>query len=373
MNFKYLAFAVMAGAALVGCTKTEMEQGSSDVLIKFSNPVNTKAETPKSNEVLGANYDEKGVFAVWAVSHEKNYTATSIDDLKMYMGTNKGAGVECEFSKTDNCWNPVNDYYWPKQNKLSFQAVSPAKAEGVTYAPEYTIGQGISVSDFSASTDLKKQFDLMYSDLSTDWTFNMFTAGDNDDNTTYIYKGVDLLFHHALSAVHFTFKTNRDYKTEGTTITVTSVTIKNVRNLGDFSASAANPSVPTWSLKEGVETFTIYSDPTSGWELSNSATEKDYSSLLVIPQDLADDLVLEISYILKNPSQQTISEVATIQLNTAKKNNTTEVINKWEIGHRYTYNLNFNLQKIYFDPASVDWIDVNAAIDIIPGTANVAE
>ena len=38
---------------------------------------------------------------------------------------------------------------------------------------------------------------------------------------------------------------------------------------------------------------------------------------------------------------------------------TKKAISEWEMGKRYTYNLLFSLDKIYFAPEVTNWVDVN--------------
>lgn len=37
-----------------------------------------------------------------------------------------------------------------------------------------------------------------------------------------------------------------------------------------------------------------------------------------------------------------------------------DVFPKWEMGHRYTFNLTFSLNEIHWDPAVENWIDDEA-------------
>lgn len=374
MKLKYLTFAVMAGAALVGCTKTEPApvQGASDTPIVFATPVHTKAEV--YGEISGTKYNVSEKFAVWGIRTIENKWASAPSSARtMYMGTADGAGVICEHrSGTFDAWYPTVDYYWPKDGYITFVAVSPSDVPNATLS----LTGGFKVTDYVTPVQAQ-QYDLMYSDISPDWQGGMFsTTPDNsdDDNSQYTYAGVDINFRHALSSIKFTAVVKEAYS--GTEITVKSIKLKGVNQKGDFVADFNNPRTEEWNLStasEDIKEYTIYSS-TEGTKLSVKPVGGEApligDTYLLIPQNLTS-VKVEIEYTQKNPGGVTINQKAEIDLygnkGTYKEDSTEHTINEWEKGRRYTYNLVFSLNKIYFDPATVDWLNTEVSLPIIPG------
>jgi len=356
MKLKYLTFAVMAGAALVGCTKTEVNPvtGDTEVAIKFASPVNTKAQ-----EIAGTVFSTTANFDVWGVKHSADYASETTSES--YIGNNGGTGVECTYQgDTKNYWSPSVDYYWPKTGKLSFVALSPA---GVTGA-KFTAKTGIKIPEFSADATPADQVDLMFSDLSSNWTGEMFLKNDDKDNDTkYKYKGVDLLFHHALASIHFTFAIANSNDGE-IRITVNSVKLKNVYNKGAFESSDANPSVGSWTM-DPAATKTEFNVLTVPYTCTTTKEKGGSETLLLIPQGLTASVgtVLEINYTRKDLINGTPDFTETVEMDLWDcKDDDDNVIDSWKMGHRYTYNVMFKLNKIYFDPASDEWVDVAIAL-----------
>lgn len=365
MNIKYLTIAVMAGAALVGCTKTEPATvlGTSDTPIVFATPVSTKAEP--TGPIEGAVYNTDATFNVWGVATENEYDSTSPTGRTIYMGHfvddtghPEGYGVKCEYKSTRPAWEPVVPYYWPKDRFLTFFAVSPS-----TINASLSNTDGIVIKDYETPATLANQYDIMYSEVSKNWKGSTFSGGDNTpENPAYTYKGVDLMFHHALSVVKFKVKTKSSYT--GVTLDVKKIEINKVKSKGTFKQGISNPHTAGWELESATADYTVFSNEAG--IVINDIAKNFGDSWLLLPQEMTDDAEIVVTYDQHNAGGAAlIDQKATLKLNTAKDTGSNN-INKWEMGKRYTYNIVFDMNMIYFDPATVDWFNVEGTINIIP-------
>ena len=81
--------------------------------------------------------------------------------------------------------------------------------------------------------------------------------------------------------------------------------------------------------------------------------------LLLIPQELTDDVMIEISYKVGGEAK-----TKTIQLNEYPKASGVEPISKWNVGTRYTYRLFYGKASemqdiIFFSPSTDGWTEAS--------------
>ena len=102
------------------------------------------------------------------------------------------------------------------------------------------------------------QFDLLYSDYVFNKQRSEYTQGeiydDESGDAGYVYNGVNMPFHHALSSVHFALKTDVDYELGGARIRIflKRLRLLNAYSQGDFSEGkttgvTTNAGSPAWS------------------------------------------------------------------------------------------------------------------------------
>ncbi len=360
---RILLFATVAGAALASCVKNESESGliASDSKISFEAPVvgtSTRAVT-KYGEIVGA-YPIKESFKVWGWYHEEDYTTfgDEANGWTNYM-TASAAGdpVVVTFNK-DKSWVSAKDYFWPKNGKLTFAAYSPADAVG-TYTHT---AEGLQIAGFTVA-DVGKQYDLMYSDRAYNRTSSTDQyTGSASHNT---YDGVDIVFRHALSSIVFKVGTDADYHAADNDFKIKSITIKNVYGAGIFNEGLTDSTTdrtPVWTPTGDANNeyvafsgaFAVPEDGTTRQEPTNAA------DLILLPQSFEgnDAAIVEITYTYGSSISGAIEHTKTFQLNTATNAKT------WKPNTRYTYNIIFGLNKIYFEPIVEDWTDVPVTPDI---------
>ncbi|MGN0188120.1 MAG: fimbrillin family protein [Candidatus Cryptobacteroides sp.] len=342
--------AVLAGVALVGCTKNERtsELIDSQKEITFTSPILSSAtKTPVSGE-MDNPYSTSEKFNVYAVWHNGDFSG-SWTDHSLYMDD-----VQTDYSSTLDGWHATPSYYWPKNGKLTFAAYSPSEIGGTSHAYGST---GLSITGYEVPTDAANQYDVMYSERA----YNNISSTGTD---TY-YKGVDIKFHHALSSIQFGIKTLADYSSS-VTIKLRKITVYGVYSKGDFTEGITNEvayaNTPAWSNPANVvaeaNAYVYYSD-----ELIVSDTETllngvtGQTDLILLPQTLPDTGYITIEYGI-DPVGGTTPEIAqkhTVQINSLSAT-------EWKPGKRYTYHITIGLDEIYFAPEVLDWDEKSVTI-----------
>ena len=362
---KFLLISGLAIAAMVSCTKNEVFLSENNgTQITFTSPVvqlNTKAvagEQPK-----GGKYSTDEKFSVYAYWTAENYKAGDWG-TSPYMNN-----VEVTYDAGENGWAPADAYYWPKTGKLTFAAYSPSDVEGtVAYGAE-----GLTVTGFTVKETPAEQYDFMYAERSYNRTSSTNESVAGAGHTAQSYNGVDLVFHHTLSSIVFKVKANKDIT--NTKFTVKKVEILNAQNKGDFAEKITDgdtyTSAPEWTNNAGAVNYTAWEGTQ---ELVGNGTDADYAGLtaandiILLPQTFANDngnVKVKITYSIQRTAEgspEIDGQVAEFDLSDnyqGTEAGTKKAITKWEMGKRYTYNILFDLEKIFFAPEVTDWVDVN--------------
>lgn len=322
---KYIILAAAALATLASCTKIEAEKHQTAISFEALNFKNTKAA------INSTTYPENIPFGVFATYLENGKTwAINSADGSSFMND-----VECSFDNVGN-YAPANTYYWPLEGSVTFQAYSPATASA-----SYTLStKTLKITDFTLSTTIAEQADLMYS-KATD-------AADKTQNevvyNSYTTKGVKILFRHALSQLRFYAKTAEDYSAT-TKYKIDSVIVKDAVNKGTLSVVDDAVSLSSWANGNEKANFVA----------SNTETAINYTSftqvgdnVLVIPQTVADDLLVKVTYTMYNTEDVKLgSKTVTFKVNTQ--------IAAFNPNTIYNIEMKISAEKILFSPSIVNW------------------
>lgn len=361
---RILLFAAVAGAALASCVKNESESGmtASDSKISFEAPVVGATTRAQAGEI-GDKYPTEEDFKVWGWYHEGDYTGFGTStSWRNYMTDADGNPIEVAYNGTSS-WAPAKDYFWPKTGKLTFAAYSPADAAG-TYSHT---ANGLQITGFTVAA-VGAQYDLMYSDRAYNRISSENQYGETNDQNPYT--GVDIVFRHALSSIVFKVGTDADYTNANNTFKIKSITIKNVADAGTFNEGLTdgNNSItrdPQWTVTGNADKnyvaysnetgFTVPNDGTTFEEPANTPDEP--TDLILLPQSLSTDTpVIEIVYTYGTEASGEIEHTVEYKLNQTDEQ-------AWKPNKRYTYNIIFGLDKIYFAPVVEAWEDVEVTTD----------
>lgn len=366
---KFLLISGLAVAAMVSCTKNEVYVSeNNDAQISFNAPVvqlNTKAvagEQPKAD----GKYSTAESFNVYASWTKEDYAAGNWG-TSLYMDN-----VKVSHDTGLNGWAPADAYYWPKTGVLTFAAYSPSDVEGtVAYG-----AKGLTVTGFTVKDTPAEQYDFMYAERSYNRKSSTNESEAGHGHTAQSYSGVDLVFHHALSSIVFKVKANKDIT--NTKFTVKKVEILNAQNKGDFAEKitdgTAYVSAPEWSNTTGKVDYVAWAG-SQDLAVGNGTDETSYvgltnvTDIILLPQAFANtangNVKVKITYSITRTAEgspEIDGQVAEFDLSNNYEGTEAGVkkaISEWEMGKRYTYNILFDLEKIYFAPEVTNWVDVN--------------
>lgn len=337
---KVVLFMTSAMLLFAGCAKEELTSEPQEIGFRAYNFKQTKA--PIEGAVYGTDAPNFKVFA--ALVREGDYL-TNFASSESYFSTE----VAYDGADAYKIWRPWTGnafikYYWPMSGSLTFVAVSPATANSAFANQTATL----TVTDFSSSTTVADQADLMYSKIADADDLNANTTSYENSSK----QGVPVVFNHALAQVRF-MAVNNDHPAN--TVQIDKIQITNVANKGTLTVvkdvvatNATDGSVDGWKTTTTDDaTFVSLSSDS----VLNDAKKELGLSIMIIPQTLADDIMLEVTYTMTHingenvpDTQKTVSkklsEIVGATLNTNKK---------------YTITLAIGADEILFSPSIVEW------------------
>ena len=244
------------------------------------------------------------------------------------------------------------DYYWPKGGKMTFAAWSPYRAKNdctISYGPS-----GLQLTGFTTAEHGSEHYDLLYSE-------RVYDKADCSGTSTQ-YDGIDLLFSHALSSLHFTACSS----VSTANIRISKIVIYDIYKSGDFSENVSETppytysSSPAWTFVGGKAQYTeasplvVYED-NSGTAaptlpLPGSGTTLEVGFALPIPQDITSAR-MKVYYSVQLGSAEPVPTVSqALQLSSG-------TVTQWKRQTRYTYNLILGAQQIRFSVDVRGWSD----------------
>lgn len=335
-------------SALVACSKLEVTpvvQDNKTVITYQMAPITKSPDTWKP-------FDTKYVFQSAA------YYLTSEDVANGGWTSNASSGKEYIKPNTvqyiDNVWRMKEHYYWPKDNgALTFYSWSLNKEnlDFVNSDPKVTINneKGVVLTNYDIS--VQKNIDFIVAEPEYDRCENI---------KTYSTEGVPTLFKHQLSYLYITAKTDQDY-TSSVTFTIKSIKVENVAKIGEFQETEIDSgkwkTINKWTTAgtydANYRTTDFPVNSTTGSVIENS-TQTNY-----IPQKFTDNEYIVVEYEIYNKASNITEKI------TSKISLTTNIgDSKFKNGTKYTINLIFKLNEIFWDPAVEDWSIYGKDIDV---------
>lgn len=308
---KILAIAVMAAAVLTSCVKNEIVSPAGEINFNAVNLKNTKAEF--NGPIADATYPTNEHFGVFAFHSANSFANT-------YMNN-----VEVSKYGSETYWRHATDtYYWPKDATLKFACYSPY-ADVNTIATA-TAANGVMFTGFAAPTAVSEQIDLMVSEVSGELDA---TAGT-----------VNVVFHHLLSQIRFTVKTDKVY---GSSDKVEKFTINSV-------------TFTPWGKADYIADGTI-----AGGSWINHSTPVTYDALGGTPYDVTKDNSpqnLGTALLIIPQTKGEITVNYTIDYDGTNKVTTDYKFTPeagWERNKINIYNITIGLNEIKFAPEVKTW------------------
>ena len=346
----------------LGCTKQPNLDGGNggafpvpgEQKISIPCPLVTPATKAWAGE-MPLNYSTDESFGVYALYYpEGNFSGwESTPGSTIYID---GAEFSYKSSINDStegsgAWSATPGYYWPKGGKMTFAAWSPYRAKNdgtISYGKA-----GLQIKDFTTADKGSEQYDLLYSK-------RVYDKADCSGTSTQ-YDGIDLLFSHALSSLHFTACSS----VSTANIRISKIVIYDIYKSGDFNEKVdeTTPSTysssPAWTFDIGKAKYTeasplvVYED-NSGTAAPvlplQGSTPLAVGFALPIPQNIAS-AKMKVYYNVQLGSAEpvpTVSQALVLGSGT---------VTLWKIQTRYTYNLILGAQQIRFSVNVRGWSD----------------
>lgn len=339
---KVVLFMTSAMLLFAGCAKEELTSEPQEIGFRAYNFKQTKA--PIEGADYGTDAPNFKVFA--ALVREGNYL-TNFASSESYFRTE----VACD-TVAYKIWRPWSGnafikYYWPMSGSLTFVAVSPATANSAFANTTATL----TVTDFSLSTDVAAQADLMYTKIvdADDLTANTTEYTGSTKN------GVPVVFNHALAQVRFK-AVNNDHPAN--TVQIDTIQLTNVANKGTLtvvkdSVSNIDGSVDGWlTTADSVADFVSLSTA----KVTTGTAEEFGAPLMLLPQTLADDIMLQVTYTMTHINNEDVPDT---QKTVSKK--LSEIVGATlNANKKYTITLAIGADEILFSPSIVPWSKIDA-------------
>ena len=353
---KNIIIAIAACVALAACTKNELKPVEVDQQITFQAVVN-KASTKAM--IDGNTYDTGNTFGTVAY---KVKDATS--ELYIPLSEVKHTAGSPAY------WSTKAPYYWPKNGTLTFYSYSPFKYSepGTPTAIDVThTKDGLTFTDYSVKNH--QETDLMVADKKADQTSNTTSVGS-------WAQGVPTVFHHMLAQiVAIKFQTvegpvvPKDYANEHSAteayvagdkqFVVTGVYFEKFYEQGTLSAGDSWSWASTGSV---TDSYPWYSNATGAKFINGTCTPID-TYYLVLPQDFNDgNAKLRVTYEIHTYTSADAHAHATEKMDVSVPLKNLNA--KWEMNKKYTYTLNIDLDRIYWDPTVTEWTPETGSAEI---------
>lgn len=340
---KFIFFAAAAVIALASCTKNEADKTAYEQakVINFNTVAGKATKTPLSGAVYKTTDPHFGVYSFALPTNGQTWAANSATS-GLYMDK-----VEISYNSTDLIWEPASTYFWPLSGTLTFTGFSPiSEASKVSYN---TTEKKLIVTNYVAAAATANQTDLMWAETQKNLSDNQSTYTDENSNTSTL-RGVNMVFHHALSQV--IFKVKKAAGLDDYTVTVNSI-IFNAMSTGTLTVT---DDTPEWGTATTKANYT--SEGSDVIAPNNSAAFAVFGNAnMMVPQTLTaegseNDQKFDITYSLEKSGVNLGQKTVTIALKT-------DAVEAWVQNKIYNYNIVIDLNKIYFNPTMVEWDDAN--------------
>ena len=344
---KFMLLTTVVGLALTSCVNdTEVAPSPNRPLVSFDSPVMRSTRANYKGEIQGTTYPTSEDFTVLCKLHEGDYEGWNTNTSDYFQAN----GDVAKHDNSNSYWVTANTYYWPDAGyKLSFAAYSPAElGNGAEVTRD---AAGFSIKNFRVSDISDNHYDLMYTGTVA--------------NSVYNGQAVPLQFRHAMSSIVFSSsKENEDVKYKITDLKLSGKLYTegdfSQKLVEDFSAGYTETESPSWDFT-GRSKATVSYEPTfAAFEVPASAPmifTENQSAILPIPQEIDENVIVSISYTKTVNGSTTTDHTANIRLiDFVDVNDGTTVTQKWEVGKRYIYRIEFGQNKrIYFTPSVTEW------------------
>lgn len=337
MKNRFLLMAV-ATVALAACSKNE-------TLFDVNGPANPAG---------GIQFGIADLDNVTRTSKTSGASFTSGDQMAVY-GFQDSENLLFNNQLVENVGKVIWQYspvkYWQTGSSYKFYAMYPYSQAHSFNTAVPSVEPYFVITDFTVNNDQEAQVDVMIA----------------QENRTLPFNTVDFVFNHLLCNVNFMFRAKSDFDFSGIdSIAVDNFDVTGLNSKGTYTQTAWDAStsmaVGAWSGQTGTYDFPAV---TSGRVESNSQVSELATDLLLMPQQIADEARLQVTYTIyySDESRATFTKGVRLASIKGSLNGSTakDTIDCWNPNFIYNYTLAVN-------PAvtNVIWgsADYNGSIDL---------
>ena len=344
--------AVSATALFNACSQSE-------VLVDDANAVNPTQgaiefgmavpdNSTRASYAAGASFQIGDQIAVFG------YQTTSQQEVNRIFGAESGGSLVGQAVTNDGgeTWSYSPKRYWQRGSDYEFYAIFP-------YSLGYTFGDHdapyFHIPTFTVDDDKDKQVDVMIA----------------KKNQTRPFNTVEFVFNHILSNVNFYFKVSSAFDMTGiNSVTMNSFDVTGLKSTGKYDQSGfttGNAAVGAWTAQSGTYDFP---EVTTG-SVSSTGTHLTLAEdLLLLPQEIADDARLTVTYTLNydGGAKTTFTKAARMAsiVGTSAKSGSA-LLDVWNPNVRYNYILAVNPGVSNIVSEGIDWDGTNGGGDKVAG------
>ena len=268
--------------------------------------------------------------------------------------------------------------YWPndENSKVSFIAYFPysngADNDGTLFDQESTglvptlvnSNPGLPTFNFTVKNAVADQVDFLVSDVIA----NMPKSRDSEVNPGLPFNDLSIkdrvtfLFKHMTAKVEFRIVADAAIHKDIVSFSLSELSVSNLRYSGTL--------IPAYDPEEGETSFSWATNA-----VTHNYDFKTYEPQLLLPQELGDNVKMNVSYSITFKSdgttyhyvngepvaqqEYTYTKSDVVQLNTMKRTGTDDALTKWEPNHHYIYTIRLRANRIEFTGQVVDWGDTH--------------
>ena len=185
-----------------------------------------------------------------------------------------------KYTEATSSWGSDNTFYWPAADYLQFFAYSSKQSSLVLTA---------------SATDTYPTLSYKVADTESNQE-DLLVAQEADK--TKANATVSFEFTHALTQINFSAQGD----TEGLTYKVTSITLNNIANEGNYKYADNS-----WGDQTGTATYTILSEEKA---ISTTATNINNGAYMLLPQTLGATATITVKYTVVDGKDQMIKDAS---------------------------------------------------------------
>ena len=240
---------------------------------------------------------------------------------------NRNYFTDVEYAKDVSVWKSATPHYWPLQGTLDFLGIATDPALGISCT--WNASRNTSRVDVDVPDTYASQTEVLYA-------ASYPLAG--------VHASVPMSYYHSQALLIF--------KTRASTlnlIKVTDITIHDVYTAGTLIVKTDGPLIAEWDYSSAVASDRAVPKPSVDYELEPGDTFLPFGSELLLPEQLNKTFTVTFKQ-RANTGIAWDSDLVVEQTFTFD-----DVFRMWQMGKRYTYNIDFTLTGITVTPSIEDW------------------